>query len=62
MYSIGNFIDLNQDCTLEVVVEYQRWEGFGASIYQVDGRNVEEVLGTDCGTQRYLAINKLEGF
>jgi len=62
MYSIGNFIDLNQDGTLEVVVEYQRWEGFGASIYQVDGRNVEEVLGTACSTQRYLAINKLEGF
>ncbi len=49
-YSIGNFIDLNQDGTSEVVVEYQRWEGFGASVYQVEGKNVGEVLGSACIT------------
>jgi len=49
-YSIGNFIDLNHDGVLEVVVEYQRWEGFGASIYQVEGQNVEQVLGSTCIT------------
>ncbi len=47
-YSIGNFIDLNQDNVLDVVVEFQRWEGFGASVYQVNGQNVEEVLGATC--------------
>lgn len=47
-YFIGNFIDLNRDGVLEVVVEYERWEGFGAAVYQVDGENVEEVLGASC--------------
>jgi len=49
-YSIGNFIDLNQDGILEVMVEFERWEGFGAAVYQVDGQNVEEVLGGTCIT------------
>lgn len=49
-YSIGNFIDLNQDGVLDVVVEYQRWEGFGASVYDVDGQNVKQVLGATCIT------------
>jgi hypothetical protein len=49
-YSIGNFIDLNQDGVLDVVVEFQRWEGFGAAVYQVAGQKVEEVLGNTCIT------------
>ena len=49
-YFIGNFIDLNRDGVLEVVVEYERWEGFGASVYQIDGQNVEEALGATCIT------------
>jgi hypothetical protein len=49
-YTIGNFIDLNQDGVLEVVAEYQRWEGFGAAVYQVNGQNVSEVLGSTCMT------------
>jgi hypothetical protein len=47
-YSIGNFIDLNQDGVLDVVVEFQRWEGFGASVYDVDGQNVKQMLGSTC--------------
>ena len=44
------FFDLNQDGVLEVVVEFERWEGFGASVYEVDGETVEEVLGSTCIT------------
>jgi hypothetical protein len=43
-YSLGNFIDLNRDGVLEVVVDMQRWEGFGAIVYQVDGQAVTEVM------------------
>ena len=49
-YTIGNFIDLNQDGVLEVMVEFERWEGFGAVVYQVNGQNVSEVLGSTCMT------------
>lgn len=48
-YSIANFIDLNQDGVLEVVVDIRRWEGFGASVYQVDGQTVTQVLQGGCG-------------
>lgn len=47
-YLLGNFIDLDQDGVLEVVVDIQQWEGFGAIIYQVDGRNVTQVLRAEC--------------
>lgn len=47
-YSIANFIDLNQDGVLEVMVAYDRWEGFGASIYHVQGETAQQVLGTTC--------------
>jgi len=50
-YTIGNFIDLNQDGVLEVVAAYERWEGFGAAVYQVNGQNVAEVLGSTCMAQ-----------
>lgn len=43
-YSLGNFIDLNRDGILEVVVELERWEGFGAIVFQVDGQEVVERL------------------
>jgi len=43
-YSLGNFIDLNRDGILEVIVDFERWEGFGAIVYQVNGPNVTEVL------------------
>jgi hypothetical protein len=49
-YFIGNFIDLNQDGVLEVVVEFERWEGFGAIVYEVDGENAQEVFGSTCIT------------
>jgi hypothetical protein len=41
-YSLTNFIDLNQDGVLEVVVDIQRWEGDGAIVYQVDGQDIIE--------------------
>lgn len=47
-YSIANFIDLNQDGVLEVVVDIQRWEGFGASVYQISGQNVIQTLKAEC--------------
>jgi hypothetical protein len=47
-YSIANFIDLNQDGVLEVMAAYDRWEAFGASIYQVQGETVQQVLGATC--------------
>ncbi|MFT3890645.1 MAG: hypothetical protein QM730_03350 [Anaerolineales bacterium] len=48
-YSLANFIDLNQDGVLEVMVESTHWEGFGASLYEVNGENVEQVLSASCG-------------
>lgn len=49
-YTIGNFVDLNRDGILEVMVEFVRWAGFGAAVFQVSGQNVEEVLGDTCIT------------
>lgn len=47
-YSLANFIDLNQDGILEVVISYQKWEGFGASVFQVDGQEVLPRLSAGC--------------
>jgi len=44
-YSLANFIDLNQDGNLEVVVDIRKWEKFGAIIYQIDGQDVIQSLG-----------------
>ncbi len=43
-YSLGNFLDLNQDGALEVIVDVERWEWAGAFIYQIDGQNITHVL------------------
>lgn len=47
-YSLANFIDLNQDGVLEVIVDIQKWEGFGASVFQVNGQNVIQTLSAVC--------------
>lgn len=47
-YSLANFVDLNQDGALEVVVEIQKWEGFGARVFQIDEENVIQTLGAEC--------------
>lgn len=47
-YSLANFIDLNHDGVLEIVVGIEKWEGFGASVYQIDGQNVIEALRAEC--------------
>lgn len=47
-YSLANFIDLNQDGVLEVVVDIKQWEGFGAIVYQVNDQEVTQVLRTEC--------------
>jgi hypothetical protein len=43
-YSLANFIDLNQDGVLEVVVDVQKWEGDGAIVYQIDGQEIRELF------------------
>ncbi|HEX5809670.1 MAG TPA: hypothetical protein VFY25_13470 [Anaerolineales bacterium] len=43
-YSPVNFIDLNRDGVLELVVDIQRWEADGAIVYQIDGQDVIESL------------------
>lgn len=43
-YSLANFIDLNQDGKLEVVVDFRKWEGFGAAVFQVNGQTVIQAL------------------
>jgi hypothetical protein len=43
-YSLANFIDLNRDGILEAVVDFERWEGSGAIVYEIKGRDVMEVL------------------
>jgi len=47
-YSLGNFIDLNQDGTMEVVVDIQKWEGFGAIVYQIDDQEAIQTLRAEC--------------
>jgi len=47
-YSLANFIDLNQDGRLEVVVQIQKWEGFGARVFLIDGDDVIQTLGAEC--------------
>jgi hypothetical protein len=43
-YFLINFIDLNQDGVLEVIVDTQKWENVGAIVYQVDGQDVIKAL------------------
>lgn len=47
-FTLANFIDLNQDGVLEVVVEINRKQGFGAIVLQVDGQDVFKRLGAEC--------------
>ena len=47
-YTLANFIDLNQDGSLEVVLEIRQWEKFGATVYQIDGDDVIQTLRADC--------------
>ena len=47
-YSLANFIDLNQDGVLEIVVGIEKWEGFGAIIYQVNRQDVIQALKAEC--------------
>ena len=53
IYSLTNFIDLNQDGRLEVVVETRKVEtrqvqGYGAQVFQIDGEDVIQALGAEC--------------
>ena len=47
-YSLANFVDLNQDGRLDVVVDTQKWEGFGARVFQIDGQDIIQTLGAEC--------------
>jgi hypothetical protein len=47
-YSPGSFIDLDQDGILEVIVDIQRWEGFGAIVFRVNERSVTQLLRAEC--------------
>jgi hypothetical protein len=42
-YSFGNFLDLDHDGVLEVIVEFHAWEDFGALLYQIDGQTITQV-------------------
>lgn len=42
-YSLANFIDLDRDGILEVVVDFLRWEEVGALLYRVDGPDIIRV-------------------
>jgi len=48
-YSLTDFIDLDQDGNLEVIIEINRWEGFGAAVYQINGSDRVQVLQVFCG-------------
>lgn len=47
-FSLANFMDLNQDGVLEVVVDIRGWEKFGAIVVQIDGQDVIKRLGAEC--------------
>ena len=42
-YLLSNFIDLDQDGILEVVVDYKQWEGDGAIICTIHGQDITQV-------------------
>lgn len=42
-YRLSNFIDLDQDGNLEVVVDYHQWEEDGAIIFTIQGQQVSQV-------------------
>jgi hypothetical protein len=42
-YLLSNFIDLDQDGILEVVVGYHQWEKDGAIIFTVQGQQISQV-------------------
>jgi len=48
-YLLSNFIDLNQDGNLEVILEATRWEGGGIILYEVEGLNTIQVIKEICG-------------
>jgi hypothetical protein len=43
IFLLSNFVDLDQDGALEVIVDYHRWEEDGAVIYTIDGQRVVQV-------------------
>ncbi|HET9905924.1 MAG TPA: hypothetical protein VFQ23_04770 [Anaerolineales bacterium] len=47
-YTLANFIDLNQDGVLEVVVDVKKWEGFGGIVLEVNGQDVTARLSAEC--------------
>ena len=47
-YTLANFIDLNQDGVLEVIVDVKKWEGFGGIVLEVDGQDVVARLSAEC--------------
>jgi hypothetical protein len=38
-----SFVGLNWDGNLEVVVDFQRWEGTGAVVSQINGQEILEI-------------------
>jgi hypothetical protein len=42
-YLLSNFIDLDQDGILEVIVDYQQWEGAGAIVCIIHGQDITRV-------------------
>lgn len=36
------------DGRLEVVVDVQKWDGFGARVFQIDGDDVIQTLSAEC--------------
>jgi hypothetical protein len=42
-YLLSNFIDLDQDSILEVVIDYHRWEEDGAILYTIHGQEIAQV-------------------
>jgi hypothetical protein len=47
-YSLANFLDLNQDGVMEVIVDVTHSEGGGALVYEVNGQTIQEVLRAIC--------------
>ncbi len=47
-YFLSEFIDLNQDGNLEVILKVTRWEGSGIIVYEVKGIQTLQVLKEIC--------------
>jgi hypothetical protein len=49
VFDVIDLLDLNGDGLMEMIVSSEYYEGAAASVFELSGNGVEEVLITGCG-------------